>query len=68
LPGGKSVLVIDNRGGVTLRRIELEDDRVSLPIVANIEYDQRIISGPWWSKLLTVMLPCPILVHRQGNK
>jgi len=68
LPGGKSVLVINGRGGVTLRRIELEDGQVSLPVVANVEYDQGIIAGLGWNKLLTAMSPSPVLVHRQGNK
>jgi len=68
LPGGKSMVVVGNRGGVTLRRIELEDGQVSLPVVANVNYEQKIIIGVGWSKLLTAMSPCPILVHKQGNK
>ena len=68
LPGGKSLLVVGDRGDVTLWRIELEGGHVSLPVVANIKYDQRIIVGPGWSKLLVAMSPCPILIHKQGNK
>jgi hypothetical protein len=68
LPGGKSLIVIDNRGDVTLRRIELDGSQVSLPAVVSVKYDQRIIVGPNWSKLLTAMSPCPILVHRQRSK
>ena len=51
-----------------LRRIELEDSQASPPVVANVNYDQRIIIEPGWSKLLTAMSPRPILVHKQGNK
>ena len=69
LPGGKTVLVVNNQGGVTLRRIELKDGQVSLPIVANLEYDRRVkVVGPRWSKLLIAMSPCPILIHRQESK
>ena len=67
LPGGRSVLVIDNRRGLTLRRVELDDGRASLPIVANIEYDQEAIAGPEWFTLLTVMSPCPILIYSQRD-
>ena len=62
------MIVIGNRGGVTLRRIELEDGQVSLPVVANVNYDQRVTVGLGWSKLLTAMSPCPILIHKQGSK
>ena len=68
LPGGKSVAVIDNRGGVTLRRIELEDGQVSLPIVANINHEEKDITGLGWSKLLTAMSPCPILIYKQNHE
>lgn len=67
MPGGRSVLVIGSRGGVTMRRIELDDGQVSLPVVASVKYDQKIIVGLGWNKLLTAISPCPILVHRQGN-
>ncbi|KAF9653264.1 hypothetical protein BDM02DRAFT_3265514 [Thelephora ganbajun] len=67
LPGGKSLLVIDNRGGVTLRNIRLGDGQVSLPIVASINPDQMVTARPGRSKLLTATSPCPILVHCQGN-
>lgn len=66
LPGGESVIFINGRGGVTLRRIKLEDGQVSLPVVADIKYDQRVVVGPGWSRLLTSTSPCPILVHKQG--
>ena len=62
------MLVIDNRGGLVLRRVELEGSQVSMPVVANIKYDQGSVFGGTWSKLLTAVSPCPILVHRQGNK
>ena len=66
LPGGKSALVIDDREDVTLRRVELDDGRASLPIVANIKYGQGTTSQ--WTKLLTAMSPCPIFVHDQGEE
>ena len=62
------MIVIGDRGGVTLRRIELVDSQVSLPVVANINYDQRVIVGIGWSKLLVAMSPCPILIHKQRNE
>ena len=68
LPGGKSLLVIGDRGDVTLHRIELEGGHVSLPVVANVKYDQRITVGHGRNKLLIAMSPCPILIHKQGNK
>lgn len=68
LPGGKSLLFIDGRGDVTLRRIKFEDGQVSLPIVASIEYNRRITVGPGWSQLLTAMSPYPILLHKQGTE
>ena len=68
LPGGKSVLTIDNRGGVTLRRIELEDNQISLPIVTNVKHDQWTDGVAGRGVLLTTMSPCPILVHRQGKE
>ena len=68
LPGGKTVLVINNHGGIALHRIELKDDQVSLPIVANLRYDQRVTAEPRWNKLLIAMSPCPVLIHRQENK
>lgn len=67
LPGGKFMLIIDSRGGVTLHRIKLEDGQVSLSVVANIKYD-KIVVGCGWSKLLTTVSPCPILIHKQGNE
>ena len=70
LPWGKSVLVIDNYGGVALHRIEFKDDRVFLPLVANVnlECDQEAIVMAMRSELLTAMSPCPIFIHRLGNK
>jgi hypothetical protein len=68
LPGGKSMIIIDNRCDMALHWIELEDSQVSLPTVVSVKYDQRAIVGPDWSKLLTAMSPCPILIHRQCNK
>ena len=68
LPGGKSLLIIDNRGGVTLRRVKMEDSEVSLPVVANIEPDQNVTFGPGRRRLLTTMTPCPMLIHTQGMK
>lgn len=68
LPGGKSLLFIDGRGGVTLCQIKLECGQVSPPVVTNIKYDQRIIFGTGWSRLLTATAPCPILVHKQGEE
>ena len=68
LPGGKSVLVIDNHGNVALHRIEFKDDQVSLPFVANLKCDQEAIVAAGQSELLTAMSPCPFLVHRLGNK
>ena len=61
------MLIIDSRGGVTLHRIKLEDGQVSLSVVANIKYD-KIVVGCGWSKLLTTVSPCPILIHKQGNE
>ena len=68
LPGGKTVLVISDYGSVSLCQIELKDGRASLPIVANFKYDQRVIFGPKWNKLLIATSPCPILVRRQGDE
>ena len=68
LPGGKTVRVIGDYGSVSLYRIELKDGRASLPIVANLKYDQRVIFGPKWNKLLTATSPCPILIRRQGDE
>ena len=69
LPGGKSALIIDHHGGVTLHRVELDDSRASLPIVANIRYGQGVdTSGFEWNKLLAAMSPCPIFVHNQGER
>ena len=68
LPGGKSVLFIDSRGGVEMRRIKLEDGQVSLPLVANIKYDQKTTFGTGRSRLLTATSPCPILIHIQGTE
>ena len=68
LPGGKSIVAIDRRGGIALYRINMADRRVSLSIVANIKSDQGMLFGPGRNKLLTTMLPCPILVHGQRNK
>ena len=70
LPGGKSVLVIDNYGGVALHRIEFKDDKVFLPLVANVnlECDQEAIVMAMRSELLTAMSPYPIFIHRLGNK
>ena len=68
LPGGKSLLAIDSRGGVTLRRIELRDGQAALSVVANIKSDQTTSFGVGWRKSLTAMSPCPILVHARGMK
>ena len=45
LPGGKSLLAIDSRGGVTLRRIELRDGQAALPVVTNIKSDKTTSFG-----------------------
>ena len=68
LPGGKSLLAIDNRGGLALRRIELEDGQVSLPVVANIKSEEWLDFEPGQNKLLITMSPYPILVRVQRNK
>jgi hypothetical protein len=68
LPGGKSLLVIDNRGGLTLRRIELDHDRVSLPVVVNFKSEEWLPHEPGQNKLLTTTSPCLILVRAQRNK
>ena len=68
LPGGKSVLVIDNHRSVALHRIEFKDDQVSLPLVANLKCDQETIIAIRQSELFTAMSPCPFHVHRLGNK
>jgi hypothetical protein len=67
LPGGKSLIVIDNRGGMTLRRITLEGGQASLPVVASVERDKRRTMGSW-NRLLTAMSPCPILVHERATE
>lgn len=66
LPGGKFLLVIDNDGGVSLRRIELGpvDGQGSLPVVASFEsYRGHPATGLERSKLLTTTLPHSIFVH-----
>ena len=68
LPGGKSLLFIDGRGGVEMCRIKLEVGQVSLPRAANIKYDQKTVFGTGWSRLLTAMSPCPILIHTLGTE
>ena len=68
LPGGKSLLVIDSRGGVSLRRIELGNGKVSLPVVTSIDSKQDAGVGLGWNQLLTTMSPCPILIHSLRNK
>ena len=68
LPGGKLMLVIDNRGCLTLRWIELDDGRVPLPVVAKIKFDERLGLDPGGSKLLTTTSPSPIFIWVQGNK
>ena len=62
------MIVMSNRGGVTLRRIELEDGQVSLSVVADVDCYHRNIFGLGWTKLLTAMSPCPILIHEQWSK
>lgn len=68
LPGGKSLLVIDGRGGLAIRRVELELGRVFLPVVANFESDKWLTPEPGQNKLLIATSPCPILVRAQRNK
>ena len=68
LPGGRSLLVINKRGDVTLRRIELWNGQVSLPVVASIESERNAAFGLGHNQLLTTMSPCPILIHGQNNK
>lgn len=68
LPGGKSLLTINKSEGLTLRRIELDGGRASLPVVKCIEYDQCSEFGPVQDNLLTTTLPHPILVRSRGNE
>ena len=68
LPGGKTLLAIDSRGGMTLRRIKLEDGQAAFPVVTSIKFEQRTFFGPGRNTLLTMMSPCPVLVHSQGTK
>ena len=66
LPGGKTLLAFDNRGSVALRRVELVDGQVALPVVANFESNQGMIIFRYeQSKLLTTTSPCPVLVHNK---
>ena len=66
LPGGKFLLIIDNEGALTLRRIELKDGQVSIPIVATFEFNQgRLMQGVGRDKLLTTTSPSPIFVHNE---
>ena len=60
--------IIKGNVGITLRRIELRDRLVPLPIVANIESNQQVAFGLGRSKLLTTMEPCPILVQHTQSK
>lgn len=63
LPGGKHLLVIQYNGAIALRRIELKDGQVSLPVVTDIKSKGKLdLRTCGWSKLLTTMSPCPILV------
>lgn len=62
------MFAIDNRGCLTLRWIELDDGRVSLPVVAKIKFDERLGLDPGGSKLLTTTSPSPIFICAQGNK
>ena len=64
LPGGKSMLVISNFEGATLCRIEMHEDRVSLPVVAKLPRNR---SAPQQWQLLTAMSPCPILAQREED-
>ena len=69
LPRGKSALIIDHHGDVTLHRMELDDDWASLHIVADIRYGQGVDTSEFeWNKLLTAMSPCTIFVHNQGDR
>ena len=62
------MIIVDDRGGVTLRRVELDGGRASLPTVADVKYGQvEVLPGFEWFKLLTAMSPCPIIVHNQGK-
>jgi hypothetical protein len=67
MPGGKSLLAIDNEG-VTLYRIGLEGDRASLSVRASVKFSQRTGFGVGRSTLITTASPCPILVHDQRNE
>ena len=67
LPGGKTLLTIDDRGGLALRRIEMVDGRVSLPSVATIESDKVLVFKPGRNKLITTTSPSPILVRGQSD-
>ena len=68
LPGGRSLLSIDNHGGVALRRIELGDSQgsLTLPIIASCQTDQNVTFGAGRNHLLSTMSPCPIPLHSQG--
>jgi hypothetical protein len=68
LPGGKSLLAIDNRGGLTLRRIELDHGKVSFPVVANLKSEEWLSPEPGQNKLLTTTSPCPTLIRAQRTK
>jgi len=64
LPGGRSLLVIGN-SEVRLCRIELEDDRFSLSVVAKLRLRGGRVDK--WSELFIAMVPYPILIHKSGN-
>lgn len=67
LPGGKSLLAFDDRGGLALHRVELGDGHVSLPVVAHVESDKCLSFDPRKNTLITTTLPYPILVCARGN-
>ncbi|KAF9793490.1 hypothetical protein BJ322DRAFT_132105 [Thelephora terrestris] len=62
LPGGKYLIVVQFNDIITLRRIELEDDQVSLPVLTHIDSDSYFWVEPDCSELLTTTSPCPMLV------
>ena len=62
LPGGRSLLAVDgSAGNVTLHRIRLEDDQVSLSVAANSKFDARAVSGLMKSRLFITTSPFPVL-------
>ena len=64
LPGGRSLLAINSKGGnMTLHKIRLEDGQASLPVAARIKLGERVPDGVSWRMLLTATSPYPVLIH-----